>query len=283
MSEWTDLLLEPAGLEGGEQLTSWFDDIASWLLNGSRVLVAGEPHRFTEIEFYYYGPGHLDPFTHRDPIQKECGRWYFHRTRGVYRSGSFKGFDLTFGGPEAFGGVLIRGLESAGGTLIDGPSLCVDHLLARTRASDVAVLDSMIGGRKAWEEGNPLTLHLLSDLEDRPIYSMARVGITLKRYRQGNTEPTRFVMRPYRYLSEPRRIAKGKVLMVCGLHARGSTAEQIRETTGCPRGTVQRYLEDFEAGRAEADFGPYFGIDPGPRELCRLNGVWQAVHGKADT
>jgi hypothetical protein len=281
MSEWTEVLLEPAGLGETDRLTSWFDDIASWLLRGSRVLVAGEPHRFTEVEFYYYGGSHHDAFTHRDPIQKECGRWYFHRTRGVYRSGSFKGFDLTFGGPDAFGGVLIRGLEADDGTLIDGPSLCVDHLLARTKASDVAVLDGMIAGRKAWEAGNPMVLHWLPDLEDRPIYSMARVGITLKRYRPGNTEATRYVMRPYRYLSEPRRIAKGKVLMVCGLHARGTSAEEVCKITGCPKGTVARYLEDFEAGRREADFGPYFGIDPGPRELCRLNGVWQAVYGQA--
>src|SRR5947209_1578323 len=111
MSDWQALLLESDDLKNSERLLEWFDHIAQRLLNGTILMVGGERHRFTEIEFYYHGGKHLDVFTHRDPIQKECGRWYFHRTRGTYRGGSFKGLDLTFGGPDAFGGVLIRGIE----------------------------------------------------------------------------------------------------------------------------------------------------------------------------
>jgi hypothetical protein len=44
---------------------------------------------------------------------------------------------------------------------------------------------------------------------------------------------------------------------------------------------VQRYVADFEEGRRAADFGPYYGIDLGPKELCRLQGVWHAVWGVA--
>jgi hypothetical protein len=28
----------------------------------------GEPHRLVEVEFYYHGEGHPDPFAHRDPL-----------------------------------------------------------------------------------------------------------------------------------------------------------------------------------------------------------------------
>jgi hypothetical protein len=94
MSDWADLCERPKKLTEANA-ADWFDEIAERLLNETRLVVAREPHRFIEIEFYYFDKDHPDPFTHRDPIQLECGRWYFHRTRGEYRSGSFKGLDLT--------------------------------------------------------------------------------------------------------------------------------------------------------------------------------------------
>src|SRR5262245_37701454 len=95
LATWTTLLREPEGLA----LPRWFDAVARRLLLGSRFRVAGVPYRLTEVEFYYHGGDHLDRFSHRDPLQKSLGRWYFHRTRGAYRAGSFKGLDVTFGGP----------------------------------------------------------------------------------------------------------------------------------------------------------------------------------------
>jgi hypothetical protein len=278
MADWEALLLEPPGLDGTDDLLGWFDAVAARLLNGTRLMVGGEPHRFTEVEFYYHGGGHLDPFTHRDPIQRELGRWYFHRTRGVYRGGSFKGFDLTFGGTAAFGGVLIRGLEKPDGTLVDGPSLSVDHLLARTEAPDVATLDEAIEGRVAWDSESPLCLDWTPELLDRPLLRSPRVGLSLKRLRAA-PQPPRYIMRSYRYLSEPKRVAKGKLHMVLAEHARGSPAEQITKVTGCPRATVQRYVADFEEGRAKGDLSPFWGIDLGPRDLCQLYGAWWAQFG----
>src|SRR5262245_54518774 len=129
MSDWHQLLRKPDALRGSDELGPWFTAVAARLLNGAALLAGGVRHRFTEIEFYYHGDGHLDPFAHRDPVQLHVGRWYFHRTAGVYRSGSFKGLDLSFGDGTAFGGVLIRGLATEDDVLVDGPSLCVDHLL----------------------------------------------------------------------------------------------------------------------------------------------------------
>ena len=278
MSDWLGLLREPEGLGETKPWTEWFDAIAARLLNGSRLHVLGQPHRFTEVEFYYHGGAHPDPFTHRDPVQLECGRWYFHRTRGVYRGGSFNGFDLTFGGPDVYGGVLIRGLEKPDGTLVDGPSLCVDHLLAVTGASDVAELDRAIGTRVAWDQTNLLRLMWIDPMDDRPVHRSARVGLSLKRARK-SPEPPRYVLRPYRYFTEPRRIGKGKAQMVLALHVAGKSAEEIHALTGCPRATVQRYVSDFEEGRSERDFGPYYGIDLSPKDLCRLHGTWHANFG----
>lgn len=271
MSDWPSLLRER------EPLDDWFTSIAERLLNGSRLRVGRQAYRLVEIEFYYWSVAHPDPFTHRDPIQFDIGHWYFHRTRGVYRGGSFKGLDLTFGHKDASGGILIRGLETPEGTLIDGPSLCVDHLLDATGAATVAELDRAINKRLAWENGNPLILEMLGTMQERTLFRSPRVGLLLKKA-TARTESTRYVMRPYRYLTEPRRTKKGKMHMVLALHAQGAGVEDIQRLTNCPRRSVERYVADFETGRKEADFAPYFGIDLGPAQWCKLYGVWFASH-----
>lgn len=273
MSNWLDVLERTPG----DSTDAWFMKIATALLTGSRLVAGGEPHRLTEVEFYYHGADHPDVFAHRDPVQVHRGRWYFHRTGGVYRGGSFKGLDVTFGDGVSHAGVLIRGLETHDGTLIDGPSLLVDHLLKKTGYQDVPTLDAAIGDRVAWADSGPLMLRP-SPPEDRPVLRTARVGLTLKRSRS-HSEGPRFVMRPYRFLTEPRRIAKGKVQTVLALHARGWDAAAIQQATGCPVKTVRRYVADFEEGMRLADFGPFFGAELGPKELCRLHGVWDAVWG----
>jgi hypothetical protein len=277
MAQWQQLLTEPDGIEESG-LPAWFDAIAGRLLCGCRLMVAGAPHRFTEVEVYYHAAMHTDPFTHRDPIQKTTGMWYFHRTNGVYRGGSFKGFDLTFGGPAAFGGVLIRGIEAEADRLIDGPSLCVDHLLARTDLPAVKDLDNAINGRAVWEADNPVHLQWLPELAEREILKTARVGLSLKRLRKSDLPP-RFILRSYRYLSEPRRISKGKLHMVLALHARGLSPAEIRDQTGCTKAAIDRYIADHAEGGKESEFTPYFGIDLGPKELARLHGLWNAKYG----
>ena len=275
MPDWLTLLRKPQEPPAPGDLDDWFARIAERLLNGSRLIVGRQPQRLAEIEFYYWSDTHPDPFTHRDPIQFHIGRWYFHRTHGTYRSGSFKGLDLTFGEGQTSGGVLIRGMETADGTLIDGPSLCVDHLLDATGADTVAALDRAVGNRLAWEEGNPLRLEATDTLDRGPLVRSPRVGLLLKRV-TSRADSTRYVMRSYRYLSDPRRTKKGKIPIVLALHARGESPEEIQRQTNCPRRTVERYIADFEVGLKEADFSPYFGKDLGPSDWCKLYGVWSA-------
>ncbi len=276
MSHWPDVFRKPAELPADDPFGAWFARMAEALLTGGRLVVAGEPHRLTEIEFYYYNRAeHPDVFAHRDPVQLHLGRWYFHRTAGVYRSGSFKGLDISFGEGGHHAGILIRGLEVPDGTLIDGPSLTVDHLLRKSGYGEVAALDEEIGDRVVWDDSAPLTLRQVPK-EERSLLRSARVGLTLKRSRP-NSEGPRFVLKPYRFLSEPKRIAKGKLQMVLALHVQGKSAAEIQQMTGCPQKTVQRYVADFEEGRRQADFAPYFGADLGPKDLARLHGVWHAV------
>jgi hypothetical protein len=269
----------PKGLTDGPKMHAYFADLADQLINQCRLVVNGQAHRFAEIEFYYCAPEHTDLFAHRDPLQETRGRWYFHKTKGVYRGGSFKGFDLTFGAPAAHGGILIRSLEKPDGTLVDGPSLSVDHLLATTKCTAVAVLDKLIASRSVWDATNPMHLQETSPGSHKPILATARVGLTLKKVGKDPAIPSRFVVRRYRFLSEPRRLSKGKIHMVLALHQDDKSVEEIVKATGCPRKSVERYIADFKQGQEDASFDPFVGADLGPAELCKLHGVARAVHG----
>jgi hypothetical protein len=268
---WLSSLLRPADAAW----SGWFDGLAAQLLNGTQLIIADTPHRLVEVEAYYYGPGHLDPFTHRDPLQREPGRWYFHRSGGAYRGGSFKGLDLTFGDGSASCGVLLRSLARADGTLIVGPSLCVDHMLAATKLPTMKALDEAIAGRPAWDATSPLALVEALPARHDAIWPTARIGLALKRTTTHADGPA-FICRPYRYLTEPRGVTKGKLHLALALHARGESVQRIVEITGSPRPSVQRYIADFEAGRQEVDFTRYFGAELSPTELAALHGTAHA-------
>ena len=140
----------------GGGFAPWFAAIARRLLNACDFIVRGERYRFAELEMYYYGAAHPDRFSHRDPLQLEAGRWYFHRSRGEYRGGSFKGLDLTLGDGQAYFGILIRTVVSENNRVLDGPCVTVDHLLAETKTAAVAALDGMIAARSIWDTSSPL-------------------------------------------------------------------------------------------------------------------------------
>lgn len=278
MPSLADLSRKPDSATSDEHFGSWFAALAAKLLNEVDLLIAGEPYRLAELEAYYYGPDHPDPFTHRDPVQYHTGRWYFHRTAGEHRGGSFKGVDLTFGDGQAMFGVLIRTIIAADGTMIDGPSLTVDHILAKTGFSTVPALDAEIGTRKFWNKSSPLAVRPAETSRDAEVLHTARVGLTLKRSR-GKPDAPKYVMLPYRYVSEPRRITKGKPHMALALYQQGKDTAAIHELTGVPRKAIERYVADFETGKAVPDFTGYVGKDLGTGDLCRLMGTWAAKYG----
>jgi hypothetical protein len=269
--DWDALFALPPNFADGPPASAWFARLADALLNRIELRLAGTPHRLIEVEVYYHGPGHEDPFAHRDPVQVHTGRWYFHKTRGEYRGGSFKGLDLSFGG-GAHAGVLFRGLETPAGTVVDGPSLLVDHILKTTGFASVAELDRHIGTRLAWDATQPVTLVAATPV-DRPILRTARVGLSWRWRRPKPGDPAAtFLLRPYRYLTDPRRTAKGKPHQVLALLADGESPERIRDRTGCPVSAIRRYAADYEEGRQENDLTPYYGKDWSAKDLARLHG-----------
>src|SRR5262245_55532753 len=191
---------KPLHVTADEQFDPWFDQLVGKLLNNVDLVVNGDAYRFAELEVYYHGPAHADLFAHRDPVQLENGRWYFHRTRGEYRGGSFKGLDLAFGDGKAHFGILIRTIVAADGTVLDGPCVTVDHMLARTKAASVAVLDGLINSRKIWDATAPLSIRESTRPRAAAVYRCSRVGLSLKKA-QGKPDAAKFVARPYRFLT----------------------------------------------------------------------------------
>lgn len=259
-----------------------FQALAELLLNRSILHIQGRAHRFTEIEFYYKGRQHVDKFTHGDPMQKRFGHWYFHRTGGEYRSGTYKGVDIAFGSDDAPAGILIRGVEEvATGELIDGPCMVVDHMLARTGAANIPALVSRFDLRIEAEddssplrithhpEGNAQPQGLGLGSQPRKVYESPRVGLSLKR---ANTpERHRFIARPYRFLTEPARIKKGKPHMVIGMHRQGEPAARIAAATGSRLPVIERYLEAYQQGLEQDPAS--FGGELSTNEICALFGA----------
>jgi len=99
-----------------------FQRIAHELLNNWVLKVEDAFYRLTEIEFYYSGNIHKDPYIHGNDLQKQKGKWYFHGS----------GIDITFGDGNAYGGILIRAIYKINrGEEIYcyGPLNCVQELL----------------------------------------------------------------------------------------------------------------------------------------------------------
>lgn len=206
-----------------------FDLIANKILNGTSLIVRGPARdhefRIIEIEFYLHSAEHPDPFVHQSADQLDVGRWYFHKTGGSYRGGTFKGLDITFALGK-YGGILIRSLEQLGGELVEGPSLCVDKILEMSEFPSVASLADAVDHVDAWvwSENSPIYLKEIPG-EIHEIYTSARVGLNI------NKSPD-FAAMPYRYISASRikSIKKSRTSVVAGLREfHGLTAEEIKK------------------------------------------------------
>jgi 3-methyladenine DNA glycosylase Mpg len=271
-------LVPPADAEEAAYLPA-FRRMAGLILNQTTLHIAGHPHRFTEIEFYFNGAKHLDTFTHGDSMQEEGGKWYFHRTGGEYRGGTYKGLDIAFGREGVPGGILIRGVERLDGdhALLDGPCMCVDHILSLTEKPSVSALVDSFDRSVDAPAGGESPLHVTVDATPRAatVVESPRVGLTLKR---GASDPrVRFLAEHYRFLSEPSRIKKGRVNLILGLHRHGHPPAHIARLTGSTLSQIGKYVAQFEAGRAlnPKDFRKDLGTD----ELCQVFGACQTALG----
>lgn len=224
------------------EMDARFSRAAGRLLNETRLVVFGHRCRFLELEFYYYGPNHADPFAHCHEVQRNFGDWYFHRVGSGYRNGSFKGLDFTIGGDGAFGGVLIRSLETDDGTIVCGPSLCVDHLIRSSDCDSVKSLDAKVGKLPVDDPSSPLRLERdAPPTTKRDVYRSARVGLSTASLAQ-DSQPEQFIDLLYRFLTKPREIKKGRAQLIQGMFREGHSKDEIRDLTGSPRKSIDKHI-----------------------------------------
>lgn len=250
-----------------------FRRLAALLLGGATWFIGGQAHRFTEIELYWNGPAHPDTFTHGDPMQRELGRWYFHRSGATYRGGTYKGLDLAIGRDDVHAGILIRGAERISdgslGMLVDGPSMVVDHILATTGHRTIDALVSAFDRSVDLAPGSPLYVSIEDPPREIEVAESPRIGLTLKRGILGAR--ARFVARPYRFLSEPARIKKGRAHTVIGLHRQGVAVAEIARRTGSSLTQVEKYVAQYQAGAGQDP--QTFVRDLNADETCGLFGA----------
>lgn len=267
------LLQEPADFSE-DAAHDWFAKIATALLNRCALNIHGIEHKLVEIEFYYSGELHRDPFTHCDPLQRTSGQWYLHRVGEGLRNGSFKGLDLTFGCENAFGGILIRSIECTDSSVVSGPSLCVDHAIKNLGVSSVVELDELLQ-----EDESAIQLVELDAHGGREIFNSARFGLSLKKATDAQSQLIPYMMRRYRFLTRPGTVKKGRQLLVLALYIDGRSAKEIHLTTKTPVRTIESYIEVFELGRRTSGFDEFCGVHLTSEAVCRLMGRWEQKFG----
>lgn len=114
-------------------------NIAKSILNKHVIVVKDKEFRICEIEFYIKTKNHNDEYTHCDNNQKLYGKWYFHKYRGTsYKSGTYKGLDLTLGNGKIYFGILIRAIYNEDDAeFICGPCNSVNRILKEYNKDDV--------------------------------------------------------------------------------------------------------------------------------------------------
>lgn len=172
------------------------------LLTASELLIAGHPHRFLELEFYYCSPEHPDTFTHCHVDQQSFGKWCFHRAgpspTSKYRNGTRKGLDISIGGPGVYGGILIRGLyDLTTKRVISGPCRVVDHIL---QLCGTTTIDTLVAQLGPCSTTGPILELRTVPTRTHTIQCKPRVGLSLKR---PDEHKPRFLTAPYNFSVAP--------------------------------------------------------------------------------
>lgn len=163
---------------------SQFKTISNILMNKSSLVVKNEVFRLCEIEFYLKNNSHNDLYVHGDDDQKTFEGLYFHKFKnGSYKSGTYKGLDITFGSTNSYFGILIRSMLNVNsGEFIEGPCRCVNKILELFGSSDVKTFfaDNKFNAQlKLYDTTNGIYL-MEHEHKSEEIFEGIRVGLSDK-------------------------------------------------------------------------------------------------------
>lgn len=204
-----------------ENFPKLFDQLAETVINESVLVVCGKKLRFREIEFYVNHPNHKDIYTHSDPDQKRAGFWYFHKIGKAYRGGTYKGLDISIGGSNFYGGILLRSLLNIeSGEIIEGSCLCVDNIIKIIQKaypgtdSIQQIVEHANFKEKVLDQTGMIHIEKLPDKQEKyKTYKGPRVGLGAK--------CPEFLNKLYRYVVLPAKVKKGKETLVKSLVEQG--------------------------------------------------------------
>jgi hypothetical protein len=131
------------------------------ILNDYKLVVGDQNYSIEEIELYYHSPDHEDTYTHKSKDQLKNSKWYFHKYgNGTYKSGTYKGLDMTFGnGDDSYGGALIRSISNdKTDEFITGPCNAVNHILNKYDFSESSELVDDMEDLDLFNEDNKIYL-----------------------------------------------------------------------------------------------------------------------------
>jgi hypothetical protein len=186
-----------------------FKTLANTLLNQTILVANQKRYRLCEIEFYFTNPTHNDPYTHCRDEQSKTGLFYFHRYQtGTYKSGTYKGVDLTLGHPGTYFSVLIRSIMDLSTTVLtEGPCRSVNLLLEQFGCHTVAEFaDGKHVPLSFYDQQYGLYIVHDSMLPAYPLSSGARIGLS-----QRSDDITDYRTKSYRFAIMAERIKKGRL------------------------------------------------------------------------
>lgn len=223
-----------------------FELFATHLLNDCVMYVGTQKYLLEEVEFYYHTDSHKDSYVHQIQDQKTSQQWYFHKYKtGVYKSGTYKGMDLTFGNAKTYGGILIRAIQNVGsGEYVIGPCNVVNHILKQLSISDVQDLVSGMKSSDAFSDKNLFYLKKEKGTNNT-IFKGPRVGLSAK-YPQ-------YMFLNYRFLKSPNVTLKYKDTLVSVLHNSGMQPTEIQNLTGISKATITKAIGTYENGKTLND------------------------------
>lgn len=289
-------------VERSNRFRAALDDCARMLL---RCIIVATPSdsgarasrfRIVEVEIYCNDHGlHPDAFTHGNELQERVALWYFHKNGGTYKSGTFKGLDVTFGFAGMAGGMLIRSIEriddsadsaaapaakarrkedggapstskaatATKGELIEGPCCVVDQLLVATGAT---AIDKLVSRRTATSDSamhvDDASLTLLFDPAAStpssvgPFYTAPRVGLVPR-----TAEAMDFVGRFYRHFTRPLKKLRAGIVAAVVAQGRAKPPSSCPSIAGTPASSITSITTVVAKGKAASDAKSVFGGD----------------------
>jgi len=118
-----------------------------------------------------------------------------HR-RALVETPQRAGLDLCMGGDDCFGGVLIRAIQTPV-KRINGPSLVVDEILSACGEASVTDLVNKLPSLSCDDETSWLRVVRMNETSNLPVFSTARVGLSLRKFNDSSSRPLDFIARRY--------------------------------------------------------------------------------------